>query len=312
MIGTAMIGTAMIGTAMIGTAMIGTVGDLVEDIAVRLDGPVNLASDTSAIIRRRRGGSAANMAVSVARHGGAARFIGQIGDDAIGTVLVEALQADGVEVVVRRGGRTGTIVVLVDAAGERTMLTDRGACADLADPDPAWLDGLSVLHVPMYSFTGGALATTAATLVDWARERSILVSVDLSSTALIDSMGAAAMGALLVRLRPDVVLANELEAAAFGGLDAVAAVAGVAVVKQGPRPALVHQRGCADGAAGADGWVEVPVPSVPAVHDTTGAGDAFAAGFLGSLVAGAAPVDAARAGHRAAAAAIATVSRLEP
>jgi sugar/nucleoside kinase (ribokinase family) len=180
MIGTAMIGTAMIGTAMIGTAMIGTVGDLVEDIAVRLDGPVNLASDTSAIIRRRRGGSAANMAVSVARHGGAARFIGQIGDDAIGTVLVEALQADGVEVVVRRGGRTGTIVVLVDAAGERTMLTDRGACADLADPDPAWLDGLSVLHVPMYSFTGGALATTAATLVGWARERSILVSVDLS------------------------------------------------------------------------------------------------------------------------------------
>jgi sugar/nucleoside kinase (ribokinase family) len=64
------------------------------------------------------------------------------------------------------------------------------------------------------------------------------------------------------------------------------------------------------GAAG--GWVEVPVPPVPAVHDTTGAGDAFAAGFLGSLVAGAAPVDAARAGHRAAAAAIATVSNLEP
>jgi 2-dehydro-3-deoxygluconokinase len=106
-----------------------------------------------------------------------------------------------------------------------------------------------------------------------------------------------------------VVLANELEAAAFGGLGAVAATAGVAVVKQGPRPALVHQRGCTDGAGG---WVEVPVPSVPAVHDTTGAGDAFAAGFLGSLVAGAAPVDAARAGHRVAAAAIATVSSLEP
>jgi sugar/nucleoside kinase (ribokinase family) len=98
----------------------------------------------------------------------------------------------------------------------------------------------------------------------------------------------------------------------------VAATAGVAVVKQGPRPALVHQRGgvaVADGdigAAGAGGWVAVPVPPVPAVHDTTGAGDAFAAGFLGSLVAGAAPVDAARAGHRAAAAAIATVSNLEP
>jgi sugar/nucleoside kinase (ribokinase family) len=292
------------GAAMIGTAMIGTVGDLVEDIAVRLDGPVNLASDTPAIIRRRRGGSAANMAVSVARHGGAARFIGQIGDDAIGNVLVDALQGDGVEVVVRRSGRTGTIVVLVDAAGERTMLTDRGACADLADPDPAWLDGLRALHVPMYSFTGGALASTATTLVGWARERSILVSVDLSSAALIDSMGAVAMSALLAQLRPDVVLANELEAAAFGGLDALAGVAAaVAVVKQGAQPALVHER--AHG-----GWVEVPVPPLAAVRDTTGAGDAFAAGFLGALLTGDTPAAAAGAGHRAAAAAIAVVSNL--
>lgn len=293
--------------------MIGTVGDLVEDIAVRLDGPVNLASDTPAVIRRRRGGSAANMAVSVARHGGAARFIGQIGDDAIGTVLVDALRADGVEAVVRRGGRTGTIVVLVDAAGERTMLTDRGACADLADPDPAWLDGLRVLHVPMYSFTGGVLAATAATLVAWAHERSILVSVDLSSEALIESIGAGAMAALLDQLRPDVVLANELEAAAFGGLDAIAAVADLAVVKQGARPALVHRRvdlGAAG--AGAEAWVEVPVPTVPVVRDTTGAGDAFAAGFLGALTAGAEPTEAARAGHRAAAAAIAAVSSLDP
>lgn len=298
---------------MVGTAMIGTVGDLVEDIAVRLDGPVNLASDTPAVIRRRRGGSAANMAVSVARHGGAARFIGQIGDDAIGTVLVDALQADGVDVVVRRGGRTGTIVVLVDAMGERTMLTDRGACADLADPDPAWLDGLRVLHVPMYSFTGGVLAATAATLVAWAHERSILVSVDLSSEALIESMGADAMAALLDRLRPDVVLANELEAAAFGGLDAIAAVADLAVVKQGARPALVHHRVDTGAAgAGAEAWVEVPVPTVPVVRDTTGAGDAFAAGFLGALTAGAEPTEAARAGHRAAAAAIAAVSSLDP
>jgi sugar/nucleoside kinase (ribokinase family) len=302
-------GTAVIGTAAIGTAMIGTVGDLVEDIAVRLDGPVNLASDTPAIIRRRRGGSAANMAVSVARHGGAARFIGQIGDDAIGEVMVAALRAEGVDVVVRRGGRTGTIVVLVDAAGERTMLTDRGACADLDDPDPAWLDGLRALHVPMYSFTGGALADTAATLVAWAHERSVVVSVDLSSVALIESMGAAAMRALLDRLRPDVVLANELEAAAFGGLDAMAAVADIAVVKQGARPALVHRRVEVDGGAV---WVEVAVPTVPVVRDTTGAGDAFAAGFLGALLAGVEPTEAARAGHRAAAAAIAAVSSLDP
>src|SRR5690606_4920446 len=128
-----------------------------EDIAVRLAGPINVASDTRATIRRRRGGSAANAAVAVVRAGGAARFIGQVGDDPIGTALLATLEADGVDLAVRRAGHTGTIVVLLDHRGERTMLTDRGASPDLADPDPAWLDGLSVLHVPVYSLVEGAL-----------------------------------------------------------------------------------------------------------------------------------------------------------
>src|ERR1700712_3119850 len=114
--------------------MIGTVGDLVEDIVVRLGVPVNEASDTAAQVVRRRGGSAANMAVSVARAGHPARFIGQVGDDAVGASLLDELRADGVDVVARRAGVTGTIVVLLDHLGERTMLTDRGACTSLDHP----------------------------------------------------------------------------------------------------------------------------------------------------------------------------------
>ncbi len=281
--------------------MIGTLGDLVEDIVVKLSGPVNLDSDTEAHIRRRRGGSAANTAVAVVRAGGRARFIGQVGDDAIGAALVAELQADGVEVVCHRAGRTGTIVVLVDHRGERTMLTDRGACADLADPAPSWLDGLQVLHVPTYSLVGGRLAETAVTLVNWAHERGIIVSIDASSAAVLEAQGPGRMRNLLWSLQPHVLLCNELEAevlAAAGGVEGIATAA--TVVKQGADPALVSVPG--------EGVVKVPVPPLPGVTDTTGAGDAFAAGFLMAVASGSLAVEAAAAGHRVARAAISNVS----
>jgi sugar/nucleoside kinase (ribokinase family) len=282
--------------------VIGAVGDLVEDIAVRLSGPINVASDTEARIRRRRGGSAANTAVAVARAGGRSRFIGQVGDDAIGTALVAELEAEGVEPLVRRSGRTGTIVVLVDHSGERSMLTDRGACADLSDPDPSWLDGLRVLHVPVYSLVGTqALASTAVTLVNWAHERGVIVSIDASSAAVIEEHGAARLRSLLWSLQPHVLLCNELEAAVLagaGGVDGIATAA--TVVKQGAAPALVSVPG--------EGVVEVPVPPLAGVADTTGAGDAFAAGFLLAVASGSLAVEATLAGHRTARAAIEAVS----
>lgn len=272
--------------------MLAALGDLVEDVIVRLDGPVNVASDTHATISRRRGGSAANVAARAAALGHRARFLGQVGTDAIGTAMIADLEADGVDAsTVRRGGSTGTIVALVDHLGERSMLTDRRACLDLDEPDPSWLDGVGVLHVPFYSLATGSIATTASTVIGWAHERSVTVSIDVSSTAIIHEVGVDEVVRRLTATSPDVVLANADEADVLGIAGPFAG--SLTVVKRGPRSAFVHRL---DGSS-----VEVDAIAVAGVNDTTGAGDAFAAGFLTSPDWTHDPVAACAAGHRAAA-----------
>lgn len=285
--------------------MIGTVGDLVEDIVVRLSAPVNEADDTDAHVQRRRGGSAANMAVSVARAGHPVRFIGQVGDDVYGANLLDVLRSEGVEVVAQRGGRTGTIIVLLDHAGERTMLTDRGACTALDHPDPRWLDGLTTLHVPLYSLVGEPLARTTATLIGWAHERGITVSIDASSSSVIEALGVDTVIARLRELRPSVLLCNEMEAATLGdGVLPGPMGARVTVVKHGRQAAQVYLPSADPGADP----VEVPAMSLDGVLDTTGAGDGFAAGFLVALAAGSSPIAATALGHQSAARAIRAAS----
>lgn len=272
--------------------MLAALGDLLEDVIVRLAGPVNVASDTHAHISRRRGGSAANVVARAAALGHPARFLGQVGTDAIGTALLAELSDDGVDTsMVGRGGSTGTIVALVDHLGERTMLTDRQACLDLHDPDPSWLDGVDTLHVPFYSLATGSVAATAGTVIGWANERGIRVSIDMSSTAILSEVGLDEVVRRLAAAAPTVVFANADEAAVLAVEGPVAGA--LTVVKHGAHPAVLHR---SDGST-----IEVEAIEVPGVNDTTGAGDAFAAGFLTSPGWVDDPTAACEAGHRAAA-----------
>jgi sugar/nucleoside kinase (ribokinase family) len=282
----------MTSTAAESTPMLACLGDLVEDVIVRLAEPINVASDTDSQISRRRGGSAANVAVRAAELGHRARFLGHVGTDAIGTALLAELDAEGVDTtMVRRGGSTGTIVALVDHHGERTMLTDRRSCLDLDEPDPSWLDGVGVLHVPFYSLATGPIAATAATVITWANERGIPVSLDLSSTSVLTEVGTDEVLRRLEHSAPTVVLANADEAGVLG-IDGPV-VGALTVIKRGPSPALIHRP---DGST-----IEVDAIAVPGVNDTTGAGDAFAAGFLTAPGWAGDPRTACESGHRAAA-----------
>jgi sugar/nucleoside kinase (ribokinase family) len=182
--------------------------------------------------------------------------------------------------VIRFGSRTGSVIALVDRSGERTMLADRAACTELADPDPSWLDDVHHLHVPYYSLVGEPIRSTTRQLAAWAAERGISVCVDTSSAALLH----AGSGAEISALGPAVVVANELEAATID----LRGLAPTVIVKQGAGPALV-------------GGIEVPAVAFRHVPDTTGAGDAFAAGLLIALGDGASTLDAVRHAHEVAA-----------
>jgi sugar/nucleoside kinase (ribokinase family) len=267
------------------------VGDLVEDVVVWAGGPARPATDNHAVIHRTRGGSAANVAAFARAAVPAAvpaRFIGCVGADLAGDMLCAELAGRGVDVRVQRRGRTGTIVVLVDGDGERTMYPDRAAAAELTQVPAAWLVDAAFLHVPSYGFAAEPAASAVLRLIAVAAQAGIPVSLDTSSTGMIWEYGVERYLNLVDAVRPAVLFANAGEARLLDVTRPRFAKTMV-IVKDGARATAVFVPG--------DAVLTVPVPPAPPARDSTGAGDAFAAGFLAALMHGADPAAAAAAGH---------------
>jgi ribokinase len=233
-----------------------TLGDLLLDVIVQLDGALVPGDDRMATTRTGPGGQAANVAAWAASLGADARFVGRRGDDAGGALVAEALRGYGVDVVGPADGRTG-VVVSIAAAGDRTMASDRGDAPQLAphDLDPEWFD-CDVLHLSGYSLLREPIASASVAAARLAREHDAQVSVDVSTWTLVDD----AFRERIREIAPDVVFANEREREAMGELDATW------VVKRGARGMTI------------DGHDYKALGT--SVIDTTGAGDALAAGYF--------------------------------
>jgi sugar/nucleoside kinase (ribokinase family) len=251
--------------------MICTLGDLLLDVIVRAPQPLAVGADTPVETRVASGGQAANVAAWAAALGGQARFVGKQAEDEAGALARSLLERHGVELAgPRGGGRTGVVVSLVGSDGERSMATDRGVAPELRaeDLDSGWFGDCEWLHLSGYSLLADPIGEAALAAARLARaEEGARVSVDLSSWSAIRSFGADRFRERLERLGPDVVFANEPEWELVGGAYALAETS---VVKCGSRGVAVQ---------GPDG-VEERAPLPGEVVDTTGAGDALAAGFI--------------------------------
>jgi len=228
------------------------------------------------------GGSGAIVATGAARLGLRVGFCGVVGDDPFGRFLRDELDRQGVDIgglLLDAARPTGVTVVLARPT-DRAILTHAGTIADLRTDliDPARLERARHVHVSSY-FLQQSLAPELPALFERVRAGGATTSVDPNW----DPSGRWDGGLRDLLGHIDVFLPNATEATRIAGIDelddavlALAERAGVVVAKAGADGAL---------AAHAERLVRAAAPAIEAL-DTTGAGDAFDAGYLTSMLAG--------------------------
>jgi sugar/nucleoside kinase (ribokinase family) len=234
-------------------------------------------SDRPASIRSRGGGAGANVAVHLAQLGVPVLLAGCVGDDAPGAALVAELTTAGVRLALRTvpGVPTGTIVSLVEPDGQRSMLADRGANLELRPEDvPAPPPG-GHLHLSGYTLLDPGPRAAGLAALAAAVGAGCTVSVDPASAGPLTDYGVERW--LADTAAATLLLPNADEARLLTGCsdvrDAARALAG--------RHEAVAVSLGAEGALWCSGNMLVHRPAHPtSVVDTTGAGDAFAAGLL--------------------------------
>lgn len=262
---------------------VAVVGDTTLDVTVRPDEPPRSGGDVPASIAIAPGGQGANVAVRLARAGVEVRLATAIADDAAGRLLLAALKSEGVALARMRAERSGTVVALLDAAGERAMLSDRVTL------DPAAVAaacaGAGWVHCSAYPLaddaTGDALAAALGSLPAGTRISAGGGSLppDADRAARVRERLAAARVGLLVLGR------DEAAALLDAPLPSLAAAAD-ALAGAFPAAIAVVTGGAAGSVAAGPGFalsVSAQDPATPMV-DATGAGDAYAAALIDALL----------------------------
>ena len=254
------------------------VGDIMLDVSAVIGSSILPGVETRATISTQGGGAAANVASWLSVSGTPAYLIARVGDDAAGQTVLAELDKYGVEhsQTIIPDVNTGVVIVLVDALGERTMFPDSGANSGLSLADLPPLDEITAVYLSGYPLVNPKSREGALDILRSVKERGLPVIFDPSTVGVLLEVGLSQVREWLALV--DVVILNEEEAHFLSGkknpIEAAAELlksTPLVVIKRGGNGALAQARGSS----------VVQISAIEAVVvDTTGAGDAFAAGFI--------------------------------
>ncbi len=227
------------------------------------------------------GGSAANTLAGVAALGGRAAFAGKVKDDQLGTVFAHDIRASGVAFttpMAEGGAPTATCLVLISPDGQRTMQTYLGACVDFApdDLEPDQVEAAKVTYLEGYLWDPDPAREAFFQAAKIAHDAGRKVALSLSDPFCVDRHRDGFIP--FIEEHVDILFANEDEILSLyqvedfeEAAEKIRGVVEIAALTRSEKGSVVVT---------ADDTITVPASPVEDVTDTTGAGDAYAAGFL--------------------------------
>jgi len=227
------------------------------------------------------GGSSSNVMIGVSKLGGSSCFIGKVSKDESGDLYEDLIIGNGVKPKLSRTNkRTGTAITFITPDNERSFATYLGAALELREEDVSFeiIKKAKILHIEAYQLECENVDKVCLRAMHVAKENNVMISIDLSDANLI--IRNLDLFKKIINDYADIVFANEDEAKAFTGLEDEEAALNkisenckIAVVKLGEKGSLIKKNG---------EIYKIPINKVKEVN-TTGAGDAYAAGILFSI-----------------------------
>lgn len=257
------------------------IGDLMLDVVAQIPTTpheLHLGNDTRTIISTHGGGAGGNVASWLAVLGNDVTMVGRIGNDTAGSAITAEFDALGISYgqIVKEGLHTGVVVCLVDPSGERTMLADNGANAGLDVSDLPALDGVDAIYLSGYAPLAPLSREGVLEMVRIINSRGIPIIFDPATVGGMQGVPVEEILSWCALM--DAVIMNEEEAIYLSGLSDLESALNFfvdltprAIIKRGSAGAIGLERG---------GQIISVAAKTSTVVDTTGAGDAFAAGFI--------------------------------
>ena len=254
------------------------IGDIMMDVSAVIDSEIAFGGDTSASISSQGGGAAANVATWLAFNKQSVYFVARVGDDQPGEFLLAELDKYGVAHPNKKypDQKTGTVVVIIHDSGERTMFPDSGANSGLSKSDLPPLVGIDAVFISGYALINPKSRNSAFEIMQSIHSAGIPIVLDPGTVGALRSVPSSQINEWLAL--SDILILNQEEAHFIanddeleGALIKLAKLTPLVVVKQGSKGSTaIYDRVMIS---------EVPALTIDAI-DTTGAGDAFAAGFM--------------------------------